>query len=114
MLAKNTKKPSASAEIVDAELLRRCPTLFDHLTQTTWGPPANEPRPTSTITLFRRPNGGLGASLSDKAEARTAFGAGDSLWAVLEHLEANASDPNYVWRDDRQTTGASKRQTNRR
>lgn len=114
MLRKESKKPSACAEIVDAELQTRCPTLFDHLTQTTWGPPGEEPRKTSTITLFRRPGGGLGATLSDKEEVRTAFGAADSLWGVLEHLEANASDPSYVWRDDRQITGASARQKYKR
>lgn len=109
MLRKMAITEPTKRVISDSSSAKRWPCLWEHLTQTTWGPPDNEDRPTSTITLFLRDDGTLGASLSDKANARTCFASGETVLGLLDTLDACASNPSYAWREDRQQTGSSKR-----
>jgi len=65
---------------------------------------------TATITLYRRDDGFIGATLNDKDNARVAFAVGETLLGLLDSLEATVANPKTVWRNDRDLTGNAKRQ----
>jgi len=113
-LSKNRVLPARGRELSDAQSQQRWPTLWDHLTQTHWDEQRRDPRKTSTITLFLREDGLLGASLNDREGAKACFAVGDGLHAVLDVLEGVAASEDTVWREDRKITGSSARRKDAR
>lgn len=111
-LRKLRDNPLAITPISDATTQKRWPTLWDHLTQRFWDEKRTEPRQTSTITLFMRDDGRLGATLNDRSGSKACFAVGLSLMALLDTLEAVAGSEDTVWREDRQQTGSSARKKN--
>lgn len=109
-LRKITNAPAAHTEISDREGSKRWPELWQHLTQRHYDAAKTEPRHTSSITLFRRDDGLLGAILNDRDNARVCFAAGHTLLGLLDSLDAMASNPDTPWREDKNLTGSSKRQ----
>jgi hypothetical protein len=109
MLRKIPKTTPQKRVIADLQAQKKWPTLLSHLTQTAYDVEGNEPRQTSTITLFSRDDGSLGITLNDRDNARACFASADSLLGLLDALERFASDEQTVWREDRQQTGGSKR-----
>ena len=108
-LRKVTNKPPPFVEVDDKDSRKRWPTLWEHLTARTYDDEAKSPRQTSTVTLFRREDGMLGAILNDKDNARACFSCAASIMGLLDLLEKVASHGDTVWREDRQITGGSKR-----
>jgi hypothetical protein len=101
--------PGQPARINDPATAKRLPTLWEHLTSRSYDSEGKEPRLTSTISLFCRDDGTLGAVLNDKDNGRVCFAAGDTLTGLLDGLEAVAANPLTVWREDKNQTGSSKR-----
>lgn len=112
-LRKITNNPAAPVALNDNQTKLKLPTLWEHLTQRTYDDETKTPRKTSTITLFLRPDGALGAVLNDKDNARSCFAAATSLKDLLDALEAAASSEDTEWRADREVTGTSRRIKNR-
>lgn len=111
-LSKMPDGPSPWREPMDGTAKKRWPELWDHLTQRTYDDEAKTPRQTSTITLFCRDDGQLAGTLNDRDNGRACFAVALTLLGVLDTLEAVASSPATVWREDRQQTGSSKRRKN--
>jgi hypothetical protein len=111
-LRKNRDKPSDLPQAEDKMAQGRWPALWDHLTQKWWDVAGKDGRKTSTITLFLRPDGRLGAVLSDKEGSRSCFAAACDVMTLLDILEGVATSDDTQWREDRQTTGHSGRKRN--
>lgn len=111
-LRKVTDTPAAFKEPSDVTAKKRWPELWDHLTARAYDDEAKTPRQTSTITLFCRDDGQLAGTLNDRDNGRACFAVAPALMLVLDTLEAVASNPATVWREDRQQTGSSKRKKN--
>lgn len=109
-LRKVTNLPAAHTEISDSVSMKRWPELWQHLTLRHYDADKKEPRRTSTLTLFRRDDGLLGATLNDRDNGRVCFAAGQTLMGLLDSMEAIASNPDTTWREDKDLTGSSKRQ----
>lgn len=99
----------AFREISDAQASKRWPELWEFLTSKFYDREGTQPRLTSTITLYRRDDGFIGATLNDKDNARVCFAVGETVLGLLDTLEAVAANPKTVWRNDRDLTGNSKR-----
>jgi len=97
-------------EISDSASVKRWPELWEYLTAKFYDEKRTQPRLTATITLYRRDDGFIGATLNDKDNARVAFAVGETLLGLLDSLEAVVSNPKTVWRNDRDLTGNAKRQ----
>lgn len=108
-LRKVTNAPAAHTEISDSAGSKRWPELWQHLTLRHYDTAKTEPRHTSTITLFRRDDGLLGATLNDRDNSRVCFAAGQTILGLMDTLEAVASNPDTAWREDKNLTGASRR-----
>jgi len=109
MLRKIPDSPTQFVEVVDKVAMKRWPTLWEHLTQRSYDDESKSPRQTSTITLFRREDGVLGATLNDRDNGRACFACSGSLEGLLDAIEKVAAHPDTIWREDRQKTGSSKR-----
>jgi hypothetical protein len=101
--------PGLPARINDPASAKRWPTLWEHLSSRSYDAEGKEPRMTSTISLFCRDDGTLGAVLNDKDNSRVCFAAGDTVLGLLDGLDAVAANPLTVWREDKNQTGSSKR-----
>jgi hypothetical protein len=108
-LRKNRDKPSDLPQADDKMAQSRWPALWDHLTQKFWDVAGKDGRRTSTVTLFLRPDGRLGAVLSDKEGSRSCFAAACDILTLLDILEGVATSDDTQWREDRTNTGSSKR-----
>jgi len=84
----------------DSELVERCPTLFDYLTATCYEQDPNQPRTTSTLTLFAQ-DGVWKANLRDRSEGCCLWVASPTLLGLLDILEAELNGATAVWRLDR-------------
>ena len=101
--------PGQMARISDPASEKRWPTLWEHVTSRSYDGLGKEPRLTSTISLFSRDDGTLGAVLNDKDNGRVCFAAGDTVLGLLDALDGVAANPLTVWREDKNQTGSSKR-----
>jgi len=108
-LRKNRDLPASMPQLDDEESKRRWPTLWDHLTQRFWDDAQREPRRTSTLTLFLRDDGRLGASLNDREGQKACFAAATDLHNLLDVLEGVCSSEDTAWREDKAKTGSSAR-----
>lgn len=108
-LRKVTPTEPTFRELSDSASVKRWPELWDYLTSKFYDREGTQPRLTSTITLYRRDDGFIGATLNDKDNARVAFAVGETLLGLLDTLEAVVANPKTVWRNDRDLTGNSKR-----
>lgn len=111
-LRKNRDLPASIRQLDDEQSKRRWPTLWDHLTQKFWDEAQREPRRTSTLTIFLRDDGRLGASLNDREGSKACFAAATDLYNLLDILEGVCSSDDTQWREDRQKTGSSARKKN--
>jgi len=82
------------------------PTLWDHLTQTTWDD--GTPRETSSLLLFVQ-DGMLKAMLRDREAGQCLWTAGVSVATVMFQLDTALSDPNAEWKADKAPGGAPPR-----
>lgn len=88
--------------VQDADLAKKCPALAAHLCQTTWED--GEARQTSTLSIFTG-DGCFKACLRDRELGLCLWVAAKCYAALPLALEAALTDPNTVWRVDRQTPG---------
>jgi len=95
-------KARGSQKAEDAAFQKKWPTLFDHLTQTTWDD--GTARQTSTLLIFAA-DGMLKALLKDREAVMTLWASAATLETLLGTLERAARDPDAEWRADRQEGG---------
>lgn len=86
----------------DAVYAQRHPTLWSHLTQTTW--PDGSERATSSLLIFQQ-DGCLKGMLRDREAGLCLWVAAPGLGALFEVLESALGDPRTEWRVDRQEPG---------
>lgn len=86
-------------KLVPGRVEKECPTLWEHLTATTW-PEDGSPRETSSLLVFVQ-DGTLKAMVRDKNHNACLWVAAQSLTSLLCVLEQQLSDPAADWREDR-------------
>lgn len=79
----------------DPAFEKRCPTLFQYLTDGAWEDGTE--RETSTLLLMAD-GGSFKAWLNDRAMGRSLWVAGPSLQGLLDAVETALLDPCAVWK----------------
>lgn len=92
------------APLSDPQAQQRWPTLWLHLTQTSY--PDGDKREPSTLLLFLQ-DGSLKAMCRDKDGDRCLWAAARSLVGVLDAIDGALADPEADWRPDRKAPGQS-------
>jgi len=81
-----------------AGVLKLCPAVVEYLTATSW--PDGEVRETATLLLFAE-DGGIKACLSDRAQGRTLWRAGEGIEGAVKALEEAIKGGSADWRRSR-------------
>ena len=87
---------------VDEDFMGLYPSLWSHLTQTTWDD--GTPRLTSAVTLFMQA-GRFTACVVEKNWDLILFATADKLEGIWEAVDARLSDPKADWRANRRGPG---------
>lgn len=89
----------------DSLFMETYPTLFQHLTQTEWGP--KQPRATSTLTMYVD-DGALICVVNDRDSNRSAFFSAETLTDLLDVVEIGLREDTAEWKNKKwqKPTGA--------